>query len=229
MQKARRPSRPRAPAAVRSPRCLPQRRRNAGPAPPAAMRGPTHAHVRGARIHHAGDSGICVSPPPPAPGTLSRGPSGEALGVPPHPSCGAGDGRGGSRMGRGPWQPRCGHSSAGGRGAHLEVRRELLLLHQPGGRRDVAGTREGGFAQLGRLLLRLLSHCKRRGRASVPPLCREGGLAAAQGGAGQDQALPACVPGRWGGEGAGTALCSWAQSASSAANPLLRALLYKRL
>lgn len=58
--------------------------------------------------------------------------------------------------------------------SHLQVCRELLLLHQPGGRRDVAGAGEGCFAQLGRLLLRFLSHCKSRGCPSVPPRAKRG-------------------------------------------------------
>lgn len=62
----RRPSRPSAPAAVRSPRGATRRCRPAGPR--AAMRGSTHAHVRSsrARSRHAGD------PPsvPPAPAAL---------------------------------------------------------------------------------------------------------------------------------------------------------------
>lgn len=205
--------------------------RNAGPAPPCGTprthTSPAHAATTLGTLGTVASVCVCVCVPPCQPWVRS------AADLPArhwgchriHPA-GLGMALGGSPLCRGPWRPRCGQSGAGGRGAHLEVRRELLLLHQPGGRRDVAGTREGGFAQLGCLLLRLLSHCKSRGeRVSAPPP----GTGEAQGGAGQDQALPACMPGHWGWEGAGTALCSWARSASSAANPLLRALLYKRL
>lgn len=55
-------------------------------------------------------------------------------------------------------------------GSHLQVRREFLLLHQPSGCRNVASARERRFAQLGRLLLCFLSHCKSRGCPSVPPV-----------------------------------------------------------
>lgn len=115
--------------------------------------------------------------------------------------------------------------------SHLQVCRELLLLHQPGGRRDVAGTGEGGLAQLGRLFLRFLSHCKSPGCPSVPPpvlkrvpscgfmpCATHGGKL--EGDAGQDQALLTSLP-WWGGEGAMTLLCSWARSVSSLCKSLV--------
>lgn len=60
------------------------------------------------------------------------------------------------------------------RDSHLQVCRELLLLHQPGGRSNVASSSECCFAQLGRLFLRFLSHCKSQECPSVPSPCQKG-------------------------------------------------------
>lgn len=145
---ARRPSRPSAPAAVRSPRGATRRCRPAGPAPPC---GDPRTHTSAAAAHAAATRGTLR--PSPRPRGRSDGDPPAARLVPPG----------------GPCREEGGAAACGEGGNHLQVRGEFLLLHQPRGRRDVAGARERRFAQLGRLFLRLLGHCGSRGCASVSP------------------------------------------------------------
>lgn len=199
---------PSAPAAVRSPRSAGAMRRR----PPAASR---HA---GARTHTRPQPARSGQRCLPALGT------GSAAGDPRGPSCGAREQPGRSPPSLGTCQLPCGHGRGQG-GSHLQVSRELLLLHQPGGSRNVASAGERCFAQLGRLLLRFLSHCKSRGCPSVPPPCQ--GAVPSHGSmprttqrvltgrcwAGSDP--PQLSAQALGGEGAGMLLCSCAGSVSS--------------
>lgn len=198
------PSRPRAPAAVSSPRRAPQRcampapRRHAGP----------HARTRSRRTQPPrwgrwGRWHLCVCVPPslPAPGALSCGPSGEALGVPRHPSCGAGDGPGGLPTvpgGRG--SPGAGRAVPEGAGLTLRSAGNSSFFTSPVAAAMLPAPEKAASPSWDACSFAFSATARAGGSASVPPLPAQGGRREALG---RIRPSPPACPGAGEGRGPG--------------------------
>lgn len=190
--------------------------------PRAAMRDPTHAHVPGAHSHHAGDAGdggicVCVPPSLPAPGALSCGPSGEALGVPPHPSCGAGDGPGGLPTvpgGRG--SPGAGRAVPEGAGLTLRSAGNSSFFTSPVAAAMLPAPEKAASPSWDACSFAFSATARAGGSASVPPLPAQGGRREALG---RIRPSPPACPGA--GEGRGPGRRSAAGHGAQAAPQIL--------